>query len=280
MRASTKYIGVKIPDLPLSLVLAGFGDTTVAAERTGLTRGLTIHEVDGLDADAISELMRDFCWHFGIRPEGFDARLDELAKPCGGWLRHLHFAKQVLLEEVLRREGDLASVGWARSGRKPGEVCRGRACPDARPGSGPARPPPRPERQRPAAPVPGFPPAPQDIEGLVLHGAGIPVKVPAPERFAVHKLLVAARGRPDTAECVKARKDVEQAAFLVRVLAGDRPSELQDAWEEMRALGPAWRKAADQGRQDLPPDVRNILPVPDIPGPPRAGDDDDAGLSF
>lgn len=29
----------------------------------------------------------------------------------------------------------------------------------------------------------------QEIEALVLHGTGIPVKVPTPERFAVHKLL-------------------------------------------------------------------------------------------
>ena len=59
-------------------------------------------------------------------------------------------------------------------------------------------------------------------------GREYPSRFPAPERFAVHKLLVAARGRLDTAERVKARKDVEQAAFLVRVLAGDRSGELQD----------------------------------------------------
>ena len=105
----------------------------------------------------------------------------------------------------------------------------------------------------------------QEIEALVLHGTGIPVKVPAPERFAVHKLLVAARRRKDTANRIKARKDVEQAALLVRVLASDRPEELRDAWDEMRGRGPAWREAADRGRKDLPPDVQDLLPMPEAP---------------
>ena len=104
----------------------------------------------------------------------------------------------------------------------------------------------------------------QEIEALVLHGTGIPIKVPAPERFAVHKLLVAARRRIDSAGRVKARKDLKQAALLIRVLACDCPAELQDAWEELRARGPAWRKAADRGWQGLPPDVRDLLPVPDV----------------
>ncbi len=105
----------------------------------------------------------------------------------------------------------------------------------------------------------------REIEALVLHGTGIPVKVPAPERFAVHKLLVAARRRTDRASRIKARKDLEQAALLVRVLASDRPEELREAWEELRARGPSWRKAADRGRKDLPPDVQDLLPLPDAP---------------
>ena len=105
----------------------------------------------------------------------------------------------------------------------------------------------------------------REIEALVLHGTGIPVKVPAPERFAVHKLLVAARRRTDTTNRIRARKDVVQAALLVRVLASDRPEELREAWEEMRGRGPAWREAADRGRKDLPPDVRDLLPLPEAP---------------
>ena len=111
----------------------------------------------------------------------------------------------------------------------------------------------------------------QEIEALVLHGTGIPVKAPAPERFAVHKLLVAARRPADSTGRALARKDLEQAALLVRVLASDRPEELRDAWEEMRARGPAWRNAADRGRAGLPPDVQHLLPLPDAPD--KAGND-------
>ena len=109
----------------------------------------------------------------------------------------------------------------------------------------------------------------QEIEALVLHGAGIPVKVPAPERFAVHKLLVAARRRPDSTSGIKARKDLEQAALLVRVLASDRPEELREAWEELRGRGPSWREAADRGRNALPLDVQDLLPSPDVPDKAR-----------
>ncbi len=106
----------------------------------------------------------------------------------------------------------------------------------------------------------------REIDALVLHGVGIPVKVPAPERFAVHKLLVAARRHTDSTGRAKVRKDLAQAAHLVRVLASDSPEELRDAWEEMRARGPAWREAADRGRKGLPPDVQNLLPLPDTAG--------------
>ena len=104
----------------------------------------------------------------------------------------------------------------------------------------------------------------QEIEALALYGTGIPVKVAAPERFAVHKLLVAARRRKDSRGRARARKDLEQAALLVRVLASDRPEELREAWEELRARGPSWRKAADRGWKDLPPDVQDLLPLPDV----------------
>ncbi len=104
----------------------------------------------------------------------------------------------------------------------------------------------------------------REIEALVLHGTGIPVRTPSPERFAVHKLLVAARRPADPASRAKAKKDLEQAALLARVLARDRPEELQDAWEELRARGPAWRKAADRGRKGLPGDVQDLLPLPDV----------------
>ena len=79
----------------------------------GLTRGLKIHGNGGLEAAAVSDLMRDFCRRFGMDPSGHEACLDALAEPTQGWPRHLHFTTQALGREALRREGDLARVDWA-----------------------------------------------------------------------------------------------------------------------------------------------------------------------
>ncbi len=112
----------------------------------------------------------------------------------------------------------------------------------------------------------------REIEAVVLHGPGIPVKVPAPERFAIHKLLVADRRRPDAAGRGKARKDMAQADVLCRVLARDRPDDLVDVWTEFVARGPAWRKAAERSRKGLSADVQDLLPLPVAPdGVGRAG---------
>jgi len=50
--------------------------------------------------------------------------------------------------------------------------------------------------------------------------SGVLVNVPQPVRYAIHKLIVATRRIPSAA--AKARKDIEQAAALIRVLAKDR----------------------------------------------------------
>ncbi|MXY34185.1 MAG: hypothetical protein F4Y60_08885 [Boseongicola sp. SB0664_bin_43] len=107
----------------------------------------------------------------------------------------------------------------------------------------------------------------QEIEAVVLHGPGIPVKVPAPERFAVHKLLVASRRRKDASGLDKARKDMAQADILCRVLVQDRPDDLIDAWSEFLDRGPAWRAAVAQPWKTLPDEVKDVLPPPDVPSP-------------
>lgn len=62
----------------------------------------------------------------------------------------------------------------------------------------------------------------------------------APERFAIHKLIVADRRR-DGAGSLKAAKDREQAAFLIEVLAQDRPDDLRRAYETAMEIGPRRR---------------------------------------
>ncbi len=70
--------------------------------------------------------------------------------------------------------------------------------------------------------------------------------MPAPERYAVHKLIVAAeRGGPDAS---KRLKDVAQCEMLVEAMIQVRMKELlADAFREALARGPAWRAAIERG---------------------------------
>lgn len=100
----------------------------------------------------------------------------------------------------------------------------------------------------------------QEVEAVMLAGPGIPVRVPAPERFALHKVLLSNLRDDGPASRAKARKDLDQAIALLRILAQDRPHELAAVWEELLDRGPAWRKRALRAAQALPADVRNLLP--------------------
>ena len=78
------------------------------------------------------------------------------------------------------------------------------------------------------------------IGAVALYRSGVLVQIPRPERFAIHKLIVAdrRRGGPDR---LKARKDRAQAAFLIEVLAEDRPDDLAEAYDDALSRGPRWR---------------------------------------
>lgn len=102
----------------------------------------------------------------------------------------------------------------------------------------------------------------------MLHGPGIPVKVPEPERFALHKLLVSQLRRGSAANRAKSRKDLAQAGILIQVLTQDRPFRLAEAWRELLGRGPAWRQLAKQAVGTLPDDLRSVLEpkLPEVPG--------------
>jgi hypothetical protein len=80
----------------------------------------------------------------------------------------------------------------------------------------------------------------EPIHALSLYRSGVLVQIPRPERFAIHKLIVASRrqGGPDEA---KARKDRAQAEFLIRILLEDRPDDLAEAYNHALSQGPRWR---------------------------------------
>ena len=95
----------------------------------------------------------------------------------------------------------------------------------------------------------------EPIRAVILHGAGIPVLVPTPQRYAVHKLIVARRRRMDNA---KIEKDLRQAAMLFEVLAERRPYDLKIAWNEAWERGPKWQQYLGEGLGQLPPMHRDI----------------------
>jgi hypothetical protein len=76
------------------------------------------------------------------------------------------------------------------------------------------------------------------------------VNLPAPERFAVHKLIV--YGERPVAQRTKATKDLLQAAALISYLMETgRESELLTAWSDASSRGPGWRKRLNEGRTAL-----------------------------
>ena len=91
----------------------------------------------------------------------------------------------------------------------------------------------------------------EPIKAAVLYRSGVLVQIPRPERYAIHKLIVADRraGGPDQ---LKSRKDRAQAAFLIAALAEDRPGDLQEAHDDARSRGPSWGRRIDASLKRMP----------------------------
>ena len=96
--------------------------------------------------------------------------------------------------------------------------------------------------------------------GAVLGGSGVLVNVPRPGRFALHKLIVAARRGPSGMP--KAAKDRAQASELLRVLLAELPGEITLAWKALSRHGKAWVSAASGSLKrmdaDLVADLRRL----------------------
>jgi hypothetical protein len=96
----------------------------------------------------------------------------------------------------------------------------------------------------------------ETVDAAVLHGDGVLVRVPAPARYAVHKLIVS---RKRSQANPKRRKDLEQAQALIHALAQDDPFALRDAYGEARDRGETWRTLLDQAVSLLPETARGAL---------------------
>lgn len=98
------------------------------------------------------------------------------------------------------------------------------------------------------------------VHAVLLHKSGIPVLVPAPERFAVHKLIVAARRVAQGAAAGKREKDIVQASNLIEALAQLRQgSQLASVFNEAWRRGPSWRAALREGFRYLPEESQHLL---------------------
>jgi hypothetical protein len=82
------------------------------------------------------------------------------------------------------------------------------------------------------------------VPAVLLHGTGVLVSVPVPERFALHKLIVARRRREESA---KREKDLLQARALLDVLVERRPHELRSVWMEAFRRGKTWQRLLGEG---------------------------------
>lgn len=86
------------------------------------------------------------------------------------------------------------------------------------------------------------------VRTMLLHKSGVPVTVPAPERYAVHKLIVASRRHNDVQGAAKRDKDIRQAELLFEALQQTRrASDLALVYNEAWERGPQWQEAIRAG---------------------------------
>lgn len=97
----------------------------------------------------------------------------------------------------------------------------------------------------------------ETVQAAVLSKTGVLVNVPAPERYAVHKLIVATMRQKTGESAAKADKDIAQAAILIEALAAKRRlDDFRDALREAKKRGAGWRERIQAGAGRLPEGIR------------------------
>ncbi len=98
----------------------------------------------------------------------------------------------------------------------------------------------------------------EDVQPAVVAAqAGILVNVPAPARYALHKLVISRR-RPAALQ-TKAKKDILQAQQLLSVLLADRPGDVELAFEAAQAQPKKFRQQLREGIQQLDERLQNQI---------------------
>jgi hypothetical protein len=102
-------------------------------------------------------------------------------------------------------------------------------------------------------------PAEDTIDAVALYGKGVLVRVPSPVKFAVHKLIVAQRRN----EAGKRAKDLRQAQEIIDILMEIDEGSLQDALDDARSRGKAWKTAINASLKQIKREARQgVLPLP------------------
>lgn len=91
----------------------------------------------------------------------------------------------------------------------------------------------------------------EPIHAAAIYRSGVLVQVPRPERYAIHKLIIADRRR-DGSGSLKSAKDREQAAFLIEAMAEDRPDDLARAYATALEFGPRWFERIGKSLKRMP----------------------------
>ena len=86
-------------------------------------------------------------------------------------------------------------------------------------------------------------------------GTGVLAHVPAPARYALHKLLIA----PKRVAGDKRVKDIAQATALLALLVGDDPAQVRQAWRALKRKPASWAAAVQEQMLAFPVDLRDEL---------------------
>lgn len=98
------------------------------------------------------------------------------------------------------------------------------------------------------------------IEAAVLTRFGALANIPAPERYAVHKLIVSTMRRDTGESAVKADKDLFQAGILIEALSiKRRGDDLAAAWREAWDRGEGWRTRLTSAVARLGDEPKSII---------------------
>jgi hypothetical protein len=81
-----------------------------------------------------------------------------------------------------------------------------------------------------------------------LYGSGVPVLIPRPSRFGVHKLIVSSLRQEGSA---KRAKDLMQAHALREALLASDPGAWDEAVNDARERGKKWKQLVDKGVRAL-----------------------------